>query len=221
MTGTDKETGEPVEIEKKYCLPDRVVFDRVKEYLKTAEWECKMRPIQKHTDTYYDTADRELDKRDCILRIREKSGSYKLTIKKPITGDLTERYEYEKTIDGPVLDGHGAFIEERLGIDTRALVVSLVIENNRETILLCDGEARLEMALDDICCRRDGIAARDYQLEIELKSGSLRAQLERLAEELERNISGLSVCSISKYRRGLNLTRSNKKNGGDPKWKED
>lgn len=205
---------DPIEIEKKYQVSNARIFDRVKEYLKTAEqrlgYTCEMQPKQKQIDTYFDTKDGFLDQQGCTIRIRKKSGKYELTMKKPVPGetdfDQTERLEFQKNIERPVLADHQDFICLHLplsgGVDS--LTESLVIENDREPVLLCAGDIRMEMAMDDILYKKDGKATRDFQLEIELKSEkSHRAALKHLTDDLEKKIDGLTVSGASKYRRGL------------------
>ncbi len=204
----------PIEIEKKYHFSSRLVFDKVKAYLKTIDQQLgyayEIQPKQKQIDTYFDTNNGILDQHNCTLRIREKAGKYELTIKKPVPGQAEcsqmERLEIQKLIKQPSLSDHRDYICRHLTFleQTDALTESLVIENNREPVNISAGSLSMEMALDDVVYKKNGETVQDFQLEIELKSDSShRTELKRLSEDLEKKIDGLTVSETSKYRRGL------------------
>lgn len=213
------DSGNHIEIEKKYLLDGYGIFSKVMERLKEQnKYELEEQGTQRQTDDYYDTPDRYLFNNNSILRITQKGNKYRLTVKKPTVGknagEQSERYEYEAPVSSRTLTDSREHVVKYLPelSDDRSwdkLNKTLTIIKNRTRIILQHSGIKFEVAFDDVTYinQSTGKAAGDYQLEIELKSDRLhRVELKLLTDYLEDGISGLTATSESKYKRGLRLT---------------
>ncbi|WP_312642370.1 CYTH domain-containing protein [Hydrogenoanaerobacterium sp.] len=204
-----------IELEKKYYFTDCVIFTRTETFLNNqSDFAVANLGEQLQTDTYYDTAEGVLRTAKASLRIREKSGRYTLTVKSPPnkSGDGTqplEREEAELELESSSLDEQIGFILKHLNFfDGKAsFSPCLTIKNKRSTFLLKGINAVLEMVFDQVTYENPvKKTAREYQIEIELKSGGTgKEELLQFADSLERNVSGLIPTQDSKYQRGMQL----------------
>jgi len=203
-----------IEVERKYHFSDEGVFKKIEALLPCIEtdlgYECDVLDGMRQVDAYYDTDNRDLERGDCILRIRRTGDMCEITIKKPIMESnmgQSERFEIQRNIDVDSLDGNEGFIGSHLDfIDPASLKRTLTVENNRLPVNLVKGDVRFEMVFDKVTYIMDGHIARDCQLEIELKSDhSHKANLKEITEYLEREMPELTVSRDSKYKRGLRM----------------
>lgn len=212
-----------IEIEKKYLFEKEETFKKVisaiadlKQY--TVD-DSEDYVIQ--TDYYFDTPDKMLYNSDKTLRIREKSGTFYLTIKTPtkgrqpdgekpqLPGNQTERFEYETEIPNNNLEQKRKYILKyipELGEIFEQLITTLVIRNERKKVKLTYNQVKFEMACDNVTYKGEKQAS-EFEIEIELKSDFLhRVNLKMLSDHLESRIQELIPTTISKYKRGLQLT---------------
>lgn len=76
--------------------------------------------------------------------------------------------------------------------------------------MLTDRNVLFEIAFDDVTYRLDEKEAKDYQVEIELKSDyHHRVNLKLLSDQLEQKLSFLQPVNESKYYRGMKLLNDN------------
>lgn len=200
------------ELERKYLAPDANTLARLKQML-IESFAAEEQESREHEDTYFDTTYLTLLARGLSLRIRRRGGEYIAAVKIPVGGESAggnrERLEYEVTVPGvdvryccellvryvPELTGHIELLEHVLTVQTI-----------RTTLLVGSGGAVFEVALDEIAYSRNGLSAREYEVEIELKSMAEEAnELSRLGQELEAMLPELELTDMSKYERGLAL----------------
>ena len=208
-----------IEIEKKYHFQDESVFQEVLDYLRTMEnrYQLTETPAAQQTDDYYDTPDQAAASAKSTLRIRRRGGQYELTVKRPTAvfsqeQGQNERFEFCRPIPENTLAGQETFLLEHLpqlqeGVRLFQLAKRLTVENLRTAVIIRvpNTEAVFEMALDRVIYRdSQGREARDFQIEIELKSAYLhRVSLKMLTDDLEKRFPQLEASSVSKYKRGL------------------
>lgn len=212
-----------IEIEKKYHFNDETVFKDVLSYFtqRQEEYLIADAPIFEQVDTYFDTPDKDIEALKATLRVRQKADCFEITIKCPTPAQIkedgqNERFEFCRTISKNSLSGEDAFIAEHLpalGSKIAELRKTLTI-SNRRTIINITGkksEAKFEMAFDRVEYEDEhGHKAKDYQVEIELKSDYIhRVNLKMLTDDLERHISKLESSTESKYKRGLAMLSAN------------
>ncbi len=203
-----------IEIEKKYYIQDKSVFNCILNYLKEQnEYVVEIENEINQIDYYYDTEFSDIHKNNSSLRIRSKGDSYELTIKKPVKDivdeDQNKRFEFQKPIEENNIKGHLDFIFEHLNfLDQDAIFkTSLIIRNLRKPITLKKNNITFEMVFDSVKYKDNrGSTAIDYQVEIELKSDFPHSvSLKLFTDNLEKQISGLKITHESKYSRGLSL----------------
>jgi len=206
-----------IEIEKKYHFSDESVFQEVLAYLNTRgdRYSIDETPVFEQVDSYYDTPEKLVEDAKSTLRIRQKAGSFEITIKCPTPvrvkdNGQNERFEFCHSISEGSLSGEEAFIVEHvpsLRDKTGDLKNTLTIINKRKIINITakGSEAKFEMAFDHVTYQDHlGHRAYDYQIEIELKSDYIhRVNLKMLTDDLERRVSKLESSTESKYTRGL------------------
>lgn len=211
-----------IEIEKKYSFNDKDTFEKVILSLQSLG-KYSISDTGKYVtqvDYYFDTPDKMLFKSDITLRIREKEGSFYLTIKMPTKAlqqnknrdsfeSQNERFEYEIEVANKSLEENKEYILKYFpDIVGRfdQLNNSLTIKNERKKCELVFNDVQFEMVFDNVTYL--GIKqASELQIEIELKSDFLhRVNLKMLSDYLESNIPELIPTTKSKYKRGLELT---------------
>ena len=214
-----------VEREAKYIVASPEAFTNVSEEVKKMNgYMIDEKGTKQQIDTYYDTKDAELEKHDITLRIRTIGDRHWCTLKTPVKeqgmkkdDSHSVRYEYEEEIgEKSIQECVGLFhgksdILDKL--DKNELAKRLVVKNNRQKFNITektDVSVKFEMVFDEVSyknCINDR-TGHDYQVEIELKSEYLHeVRLKMLTEHLEKAISELKTNTVSKYKRGLELTR--------------
>lgn len=204
-----------IEIEKKYFVDDVSSFNTVLDRVKALNYQVLEGDTKQQEDVYYDTESRMLFKSDKTLRIRKKGSSYYLTIKTPTKNkeaekeSQNERFEYEVLVNNTSLTDNSKYILKylpELGNELDKLKTSLVIRNDRKDVHISQGNVKFHMVFDSVTYINKS-EAQDYQIEIELKSEYLhRVNLKILTDYLEKNIPELTPTTVSKYKRGLQLT---------------
>jgi len=214
-----------VEIEKKYYFEDKNIFDNVLSFLQDyskKDGRClKNLGAKYQEDTYFDTNKQLLNKQNCTLRFRNKSGKYQLTLKSPTlqldsldksaSNSETQSVRFEHEIDNVKNDikSNIDFIVQNSNMtadDCCNLSEVILIKNNRHKYELNEGNVELEVVFDDVLYVIGENEVREYQLEIELKSDySHRTNLKLLTDELESVVKGINITLDSKFKRGLKL----------------
>lgn len=156
------------ETELKWCLsPDSAARISQSPLLSGAGEEQRM------VTTYFDTPAHVLAKAGVSLRIRETNGRRIQTVKSGGGGaGLHRRSEWEKLVerDVPVLDCTTP-VPEILGSDVSRLTRVFEIVTDRRVWTLREGDATIEVALDDGRVRLADRETQVRELELELKSG--------------------------------------------------
>jgi inorganic triphosphatase YgiF len=207
-----------IEIEKKYCIEDENIFNKVQDYLSHQNiYKFEKGNEISQLDVYYDTIDSILRKNNSTLRIRRKDSMFELTIKLPAieeqsSNDQSIRLEYQKQITENNIENEFDYIEEHLKIwdKNKKLRPNLIIHNLRTPIEITNKDIIFEMVLDKVTYENyEGNKVNDFQIEIELKSSyPHRVNLKMLTDDIERNVNGLVSSKTSKYLRGLQLISS-------------
>lgn len=196
-----------MEIEGKYLAESLAVLRQAEQFLTnmTAADEKKS-CVQ--TDIYYDTRGGVLASSGASLRVREKDGKRKLTIKGPARreGARFDREENEFPLRSPNWEEQKEAVFRllpMLPLNSR-LFDALTVENSRRTYLL---DGKVEAAFDTVHYRRGhAYVGPDYQLELEVKAEGGEELLEKLMAAMAA-ITGLTAMEQSKYQRGLELTK--------------
>lgn len=216
-----------IEIEKKYYFKDPNIFVQLLDKLHGwGKYTIDRTGIAKlQVDTYYDTAGKMLYSTNRTLRIRDSSGKHALTIKMPTSSDdkrgttvnsdqQNERFEYEIGVAGTRLSDAKEYINKylpdiKMDDPQQALIKTLVINNNREKIMLGKDNILFEMVFDDVTYQNPTTSqsCKEYQVEIELKSDfSHRVNLKHLTDYIDELALGLNPTTESKYKRGYVMT---------------
>lgn len=187
-----------MEVEFKFLAEKRTQIEWVAHAVQDWGWKVTQTGRAIINDTYYDTPDRDLLAAGDSVRRRAEKGQLKVTVK---TGKTTEdglfrREEWEK----PLAEvGQNYFAQ-------KGLISTLHVHNTRRTFALTKGDCEVELALDLVGYRFPGRpAARDFQVELELKSETGAEEFMRLGEAVKK-LPGLTPATQSKYQRGMELT---------------
>jgi len=204
-----------IEIEKKYNVNDKIIFEKVLEELEKWEesYEISEPTLVEQEDYYFDTANNKLFNENITLRVRNKKGNKILTIKTP-TKESNDRFEYEKEIGNTDLFANKNFIlryiRDLTEEDINNLKEKIIIKNNRNKVDIVKNKVKFEMVFDDVTYvnKDNNKDYHEYQIEIELKSDyPHRINLNLLGNYLEDKIKGLEPINDSKYSRALGFTK--------------
>ncbi|MBW8636156.1 CYTH and CHAD domain-containing protein [Hoeflea sp. WL0058] len=165
---------------------------------------------------YYDTPDHSLRNQSASLRLRAKGGGWLQTFKSGtgVVNGVSNPIETEVEVGGPSLE------LDRIGGDEQKewfakLVDAKPLDPVFETLidrtiwlLDCDGEAVIELAVDDGTVEASGESEEISEIELELKSGPSRA----LLEATEKLFDGepVDLATMSKAQRGYALLQKAK-----------
>jgi triphosphatase len=157
----------PREIELKFAVPAA----RAAEALATIQGLASAEP-RAMTSTYFDTDKGALRRARLALRVRQVGRKYVQTLKDAGDGAFS-RGEWETEVKGPGVDlaalkGTPA---HRLLAKGAKLTPSFVVEVNRRTAGVTEGESGIELAFDEGVARAKGREAGFAELELELKTG--------------------------------------------------
>ena len=186
------------------------------------------RKTLKLANAYYDTEELWLQQRGMAYRIRQEGKNFEATVKlsKTEAGALTERREYTVPVTSWKPD-LSVFAETELSEELAVLPAEAVVKKlfsvrvKRDVRLLqITKDTLVEMAIDEGYIRAGGRKERIYEIELELKRGSLGDLLDYTA-----TLSGLVPVfseSRSKYARGMamldKLPLRREASAGDINW---
>jgi triphosphatase len=162
--------------------------------------------------TYFDTPDARLREAGIALRIRDEDGRRVQTVKamRGPAGLLFDRAEWETEVEGEALDlsaAKGTALEPLLSEERlrRALKPAFTVETRRTTLSIEDGEAVMEVVLDQGEIRAGRRRAPFLEVELELTAGDPRVLFD-LAEALAADLP-VKVGHLTKSERGYALLR--------------
>lgn len=212
------DNGKNIEIEKKYLINNKTIFDKIKECVTTFDKNIIIEPsngeLVKQVDYYYDTNDKILYKKDETLRIRRINDEKIITIKKPIKEDNGQRFEFEEKIQNEYIYDNKKFIIEHLPelkeyINNEELKNFIEIHNDRQKFTIKKNDMIFEMVFDNVSYSNNfndkTSIKEDFEVEIELKSDyAHRIFLNELAAFLENELN-INLSTKSKYKRAMNF----------------
>jgi inorganic triphosphatase YgiF len=190
----------PREIELKFALPAH----RAAEIAAAIEALAGVRP-RALTSIYFDTEKGALRRARMALRVRRSGEKYVQTLKDGGDGALS-RGEWETAVKGP--DPNLAALKSTPAAHLVAkarLVPVYLVEVQRRTAEVIEGESRIELAFDEGVAKAKGREAAFAELELELKAGpqwGLFALARRLAAS-----GDLTLSFTTKAARGAVLAR--------------
>lgn len=151
---------------------------------------------------YYDTHDRWLGRHGFGLRVRRTGDRRVQTLKSAIGDDGgRDEWDWPAPTDAPdpvLLGATPAALP-----DGAALLPMFTVHSRRTIRIVQEGEAQIELVIDDARVEAGGRVEAFLELEIELISGDPEA-LHALAERLGR-VAILSPSSVTKAERGFTL----------------
>lgn len=226
----------PVELELKFEISGETYNKALQFFDKEIciEYFCFNRPVNKYIiDTYFDTSDLAIAKRNSSLRVRTIDNAETLmTFKTSYSGDnesetISQRYELENYISNDFLNEIHKTLRDKLQVYTKEYTdmnthnVNLVlqnwglqqifcIENHRQIIEVMKNDTIVaEIALDSVHFNLQPAHEREFEMEIEEKNSNKHV-LYNIKHIIEKQINiCLQHSSQSKYKRGLQLKIGN------------
>lgn len=225
-----------IEIEEKYsCTCPEI--EKVKDMLdnKDSMSDCNYKISDAkeidQEDTYYDTEDMAIAKKQCSFRCRRKSeGKYKITIKAPTPNEgfdresQVARFEYEQEIQSNDLAEAVDFICRTLKnvIPDKIANLSeknineifkpqLIVHNHRSKYLVSNAADAngfvFSVCLDRVRFQHEAMKKDDYQIEVELESDYIhRVSMKFFTEKIEKCLNKpVKHEQYSKYIKGLDV----------------
>jgi triphosphatase len=190
----------PREIELKFAVP----VGRAAETAAAIEALAGAEP-RALTSTYYDTAKGALRQAKMALRVRRSGERYIQTLKDGGDGAFT-RGEWETPVKSPAPNRAALKKTPAARLVAKARLVPVyVVEVQRRTAEVVEGESRIELAFDQGVAKAKGHDAAFAELELELKAGpqwGLFALARRLA-----GAGDLTLSFTTKAARGSALAR--------------
>jgi CHAD domain-containing protein/uncharacterized protein YjbK len=210
------------EVEARYAVPDRALFDRLRGLEQIAHYEVEPVERVRNVDYYLDTPGRALLHQGWACRLRQEDGSWVVTLKGPkkTDGAVMDRPEYELSLPDRIEDvrrwprGEIRSIVSDLtaGIPLRRLAT---IRQTRYKSILKDGLRPVaEMSLDLVTFSSKGLRHRNYMLECELEEGGALEDLEALDAVLCGEYA-LTAETRSKLQQALQLLARGEPSPGD------
>lgn len=196
----------PREIEMKFAVPAGRAAELAAELARVPGLEglADAAPRQMAA-TYFDTEKGALRRAKLALRVRRTGDKFVQTLKDAGDGALS-RGEWERQVKGPAPNRAALRATPAARLVAKAkLVAAFVVEVERRTVVVIEGESRIELALDEGVVKAKGREAAFAELELELKAGpqwGLFALARRLAGD-----SDLTLSFTSKAARGAALAR--------------
>jgi len=178
------------EVEARYLVPDRVVFEKLLRLESLGGYTLTPQDTLQIVDHYLDTKGRALLHQGWACRLRSQDGAWMVTLKGPkeVQGAIVSRRELEMPLARRTEDmahwPHGELRERAReltsGLPLRRL---LSIRQTRRTFLVSEGPRQVaELSLDVVYTSGKGTRHRYYMLECELLEGGQVADLEHLSE---------------------------------------
>jgi len=214
-----------IEREAKYTVNSSEVWEKIKDAISSMNgYMLESAGTNEQIDTYYDTKEQILRSSDMTLRIRTIDEKKYCTLKTPVEQqEVAEdyshsvRYEYEEEVTETDINKCCELFKDKAPIfkelSEDKLEKELIVKNNREKLYITEKEdpsVLFEIVFDNVeyVNLQNNKTAKDYQVEIELKSEYLHeVRMKKLTDVLEKMILELQVNKKSKYKRGLNLTQ--------------
>tara|TARA_R110002074_G_scaffold178632_3_gene342354 strand:- start:1423 stop:2322 length:900 start_codon:yes stop_codon:yes gene_type:complete len=187
--------------------------------IKALDWlqaqpEAKKGSKKSLVNCYYDTPDAELNHQKAALRVRQAGGQYIQTLKTrgEFVNGAHRREEWEWPVSGPSLS-LGLLTDTPLGDRINLARLVPVFETNftRQVIVLDDGEAMIECALDEGVINANGQEKPLHEVEFELVSGDPKRLLvwaERLAQKCPVFLNLISKAEQGYYLAGIHAGKS-------------
>jgi inorganic triphosphatase YgiF len=189
-------------------------------------------PVTRIQDTYYDTPDWHLRRRDMSLRVRKLDGTTKITLKGQHSQDgaVHTREELEKELDAKAAASILVLLGRR-GLIPADLVDSVVgapgddplaafalcglspiaaVDNTRHLReVVADEVMPASLSFDEIRLSCGQASKRELEIEIEARSPSARTVVEEMARELQNRYPRIiEPIQLSKLERALRLVRN-------------
>lgn len=213
-----------IEIEKKYFVKDEIKVQNIIDVIDLMDkYVVNSGSNKMQIDYYYDTEDYLFKKSNITVRIRESGDSYILTIKTPVIQKvnekevlLNERFEHEYKVNTKDIGLNTDLICKHINkdeIDISNLKETLIVNNNRTKYNILEkasSKLMFEMVYDDVkyVNINNSKIANDKQIEIEMKSDyDYAVNLKILTDFINKNVPDLEEDVVSKYKRGLELTK--------------
>lgn len=200
-----------MEIEKKFRIDDVAQLNQLKTLDRLGDYDLRQSSHSDHqTNTYYDTADRRLERGQYGLRIRDVEGHCIATLKgsQQVQDGLFERdeWEVEASDPHPATWPESAARTQALAVlgDARLLPLLTIYTERHHIFALRDGQEIAEMSLDSGTIEASGQRQPFCELEIELRPAGTAADIDALEAALGTYLP-LQPESRSKLQRGLAL----------------
>ena len=203
------------EIESRYLVPDRPIFDHLCRVRRLGEMRVAHRRTQRLRDVYLDTPGRALLRQGWASRVRRSRGSCIVTLKGPRHGQgaVWERAQFEVSLAQPSLR-----VEEWPAGDVRTRIQELTggsalselvrLRQVRHCAELWDDDRLVgELSLDVVNMAGKGLEHTSLMLEAELAESGTSEDLDVLDDTLI-NVYGLVPEPRSKLQRALALVET-------------
>ena len=210
------------EIESRYLVPDRAIFDRLCRVRQLGEMHVSHRRTQRLRDTYLDTPGRALLRQGWASRVRRSRGSCVVTLKGPGHGHgaVTRRAQYEVSLSRPSVR-----VEQWPASDLRNRVLELTggsalhefveLRQVRHCAELWDDDRLVgELSLDAVTMAGKGLEHASLMLEAELAESGTSEDLDVLDATLI-HVYGLVPEPRSKLQRALALVETSEQLDAD------
>lgn len=202
----------PAEIESRYLVPDRLLFDRLRCLDHLGPFTVVPRGRVRLVDTYLDTPGRALLRQGWACRLRIADGAPFVTLKGPkqTQGAVVSRSEWEVALAARTLAVErwpAGELRDQVQALTGGSALGQVarVRQIRHRATLRDGERLVgELSLDMVTIEEKGLRHRALMLEAELADSGDRSDLERLDVVLVSEF-GLAPETRSKLQRALAL----------------
>ncbi|MFP3979680.1 CYTH domain-containing protein [Marinobacter sp. KMM 10035] len=177
-----------------------------------AQPEAQVGSKKSLVNCYYDTPDAELNNQQAALRVRQAGSQYIQTLKTrgEFVNGAHRRDEWEWPVSGPSLS-LGLLAETSLGDYGDLARLAPVFETNftRQVIMLDDGKAVIECAVDEGVIAAGGQEKPLHEVEFELVSGDpsrLLVWAETLARQCPVFLNLISKAEQGYYLAGIHVT---------------
>lgn len=207
------------EIESRYLVPDRALFQRLRQLDRMGSFALISKGKVRIVDYYLDTQGHALLRQGWACRLRAQDGNWLLTLKGPkeLQGAIVSRPELEIPLPDRIQDV-ARWPKGEIRKQVQALTGGLplqrlvTIKQTRHLFRLGEGSRTIgELSLDQVRTQGKGLRHQSYMLECELLEDGQVTDLESLDRWLVAHC-GLISEPRSKLRRALELVEQ----GGSP-----
>ncbi|MFH1086800.1 MAG: CHAD domain-containing protein [Chloroflexota bacterium] len=205
------------EVESRYLIPDRLLFDRLRRLQKLGPFRLKAAGTVRLEDHYLDTPGKALLHQGWACRLRSDGANWTVTLKGPkeLAGATHTRAEYETMLPGgiedPVRWPAGEVRQRMLDLTSSMPLRRLVSIRQTRRCYRVTHSSRVvgELTLDVVRSLGEGLEYRAYMLECELCETGTVGDLETLHGLLVDEF-GLLAEGRSKLQRALDLVERNR-----------